>query len=310
MKYSLMRKKVVFVFHNIQDANWFITFLQFIRKYFKIITLEDFESRNKNTSESTPVCALTFDDGYLSFYKIVFPILKDLGIPATLFVSPTRILQEKNFWFQDMGPYNSQSLKKIIEDYLKIGNGVTANYGCKNILKSLKIYDIEEIINEYKRRHLTENANYQLITHSQTKEMSRSDVITFGAHTNNHPILANEDDATALMEIKSSINELSTMIGQRIKYFAYPNGIKGLDFGQREINLLKVCEISLGFSTLNMTYNKSESHYEIPRIGLSYGSTMFTLSKIIMGGHWDKLKGGESEKKQRHKIRKMIESYR
>ena len=70
-------------------------------------------------------------------------------------------------------------------------------------------------------------------------ELEKSDLVTIGAHTLNHPILQNESLETSRKEITDSIIELEKLLGHKIKYFAYPNGAKALDFGMREIDILK-----------------------------------------------------------------------
>ncbi len=70
-----------------------------------------------------------------------------------------------------------------------------------------------------------------------------------GAHTMNHPILKNEDDASSKFEIEASVGDLSTLLGSRVTTFAYPNGIPGMDFGEREVKLLGASGIRLAFTT-------------------------------------------------------------
>src|SRR5581483_3431860 len=48
--------------------------------------------------------------------------------------------------------------------------------------------------------------------------------ISFGAHTERHPILTLEDEATIENEIVRSKQALEELLGQPIKHFAYPNG--------------------------------------------------------------------------------------
>ncbi len=47
-----------------------------------------------------PQVALTFDGGYEEHYRFVFPILKELGLPAAFFLPTDFIGSEDLFWFQ------------------------------------------------------------------------------------------------------------------------------------------------------------------------------------------------------------------
>jgi len=86
------------------------------------------------------------------------------------------------------------------------------------------------------------------MSESELKEAYDSGLVAVGAPTQNHPILANETEQTSRYEIQSSILELSDMLGTQVKYFAYPNGIPSLDFGEREIDVLKAMDYNgLGF---------------------------------------------------------------
>lgn len=53
------------------------------------ITIED--SHKKFTNSAKLMYLVTFDDGYISDYKIVFPLLKSLGIRATFFINTSNV---------------------------------------------------------------------------------------------------------------------------------------------------------------------------------------------------------------------------
>lgn len=59
---------------------------------------------------------LSFDDGYETFYQYVYPILKDMAIPATLFI-PTDFIGKTNQWDYTGSVFPSKHLSReqIIE---------------------------------------------------------------------------------------------------------------------------------------------------------------------------------------------------
>lgn len=71
----------VLCFHDIQDKISFRERMQWLQAHFEIVSLDEIEKNNKNT------VAISFDDGYRSWYTKVFPILDELQIPACFFVN-------------------------------------------------------------------------------------------------------------------------------------------------------------------------------------------------------------------------------
>ena len=55
----------------------------------------------------------------------------------------------------------------------------------------------------------------------------------------------NEENEKSELEIGNSIVNLSNFLNKQIISFAYPNGIKKLDYDNREKNILKNMELSM-----------------------------------------------------------------
>ena len=74
-------------FHDIlpEFAACFKSNLHFLKKYTNVVSLDDFFS-GRMSYEKVNV-AITFDDGYKSWVSCAVPILKELDLPGTFFVS-------------------------------------------------------------------------------------------------------------------------------------------------------------------------------------------------------------------------------
>jgi len=57
--------------------------MQWLKSNYALVSLDEL-LQNKSTEKKI---AITFDDGYANWYSNVFPVLKELNIPATFFVN-------------------------------------------------------------------------------------------------------------------------------------------------------------------------------------------------------------------------------
>ncbi len=299
-------------FHSVKSGHWFEHIICYLKSRTELITADNLAEFYNGRSDNKSLCHLTIDDGDLSFYHILYPILKKYKIPATLFVSPRICTEKSNFWFQEVEGYDQLALKKIIAGYTNIPLQAIVNYHTDSILKCFAIGQIHEIIRLYRKKNNTPEKTFQNMTIENLKEVFRSEIITIGAHTLNHPILHNEDNSTSKSEIMDSIAGLSDILNTEIRYFSYPNGIPLLDFTEREMNYLKESKVRLAFTTKSTSIGKSPDKTCIPRMGISDRESMlFFKTKMLLDSHWDKLTRikPNGEYKQRSKLLHIIPKF-
>jgi peptidoglycan/xylan/chitin deacetylase (PgdA/CDA1 family) len=294
-------------FHDAHDKSWIERILLHLSKKYSVISIAHLEKYLKGEKVAGRFCLITIDDGDLSFYEVVYPLLKKYNLPATLFVSPKVIMDGSNYWFQDISSFDPEKLKRTIADYLEIESSVLRHYNIMHVLKNLKIDQIKEIIGLYRRDYHPEDKSSQNLNLSQLKEIVRDGLVVVGAHTLNHPVLANEEANTSENEISESIALLESITGTEVRYFAYPNGIPDLDFGEREKATLAKCGCKLAFSTLHKPVRPGIDPLCIPRFYVSSGSLNAIRVKLYLGETWNvirsiKIKGEEQSRRELHKL--------
>jgi len=115
--------------------------MRIIKKFFKVITLDDvYEYLTTDKTPDKPSIVISFDDGYLDNWVYAYPVLKKLGLKATIFPITSRIIREDyirptllDYWQgkvskkelhqpKSMGEANLEFLTKgRSEDFLTVG---------------------------------------------------------------------------------------------------------------------------------------------------------------------------------------------
>ena len=256
----------VFYFHDELDSEVFEQKLLWFKSRYNIISYQDLIQYLYNGKKLKNSCLLTVDDGWRSTYEVIFPLIKKHNLPLTIFVSPEVCVREYNFWYDEIKIFDEHEFLSFLVRKGFFSERID-NYPLEMVLKELSIKDIYEVIELFKKENNIEGKSRGFINIKELLEMSQSGLVEIGAHTMTHPILANETEEVSRSEIVSSIEMLSELINKPITAFAYPNGLYGVDFGQREINTIKSSGIKAAFSVNPGYINSKTPPLCIPRIG-------------------------------------------
>ena len=177
-----------------------------------------------------------------------------------------------------------------------------------HIFKTMTLGQIKDIIKIYRDHNKSDPQCCHNINLNQLREIYNDGLVAIGAHTSSHPILANEDNITCKNEIIGSINGLNRILGYSVKYFAYPNGIPDLDFGEREKEILRNSGCKLAFSTVHESIDKKYDPLSLPRYYISKGSVTSIRTKLILGRYWHAVKSikSKSEEKARAELKRIL----
>ncbi len=301
-----MSKSIVLMFHEIHDEAWFEEILRVLGRKYKYVSFYDLRDMLIKKNYVERIAHITFDDGHKSIYTKAFPVLKKLGLPSTLFVSPQVIEHEHNYWFQRVRSLRSADFQQaVLERSKDFFNSDIKRYSIHSILKSLPYYVIDEIVSKFEKEHSELIESYMNVSREELIEMSDSGLVEIGAHTVNHPILVNESDKDSAYEINESIKCLSRLVNKQIRAFAYPNGQPIMDFGQREMKIVSEAGIELAFSTESSSIYDGADPMSIPRIGISKGNPYYVTQKIRFAKQWIQMRNlvlKETELTERKKL--------
>lgn len=307
-----MAKGLVLAFHKEENSELFESILLALKARYSLVSAARLQQLLSEGISTNNLCHITFDDGLQSFYTVVFPLLKKHHVPVSLFVSPEIIRTGNNFWFQETEDYKEEVLKNIQAGELHISAGKLAGFSSQAVFKCLPVGEIKKIIALYQQQESCGKKPSQNMSVAQLREVDHSGLVAVGAHTINHPVLKNEDNDSCMYEIGESVQALAELLEHPVRYFAYPNGRPGIDFGEREMNCLRSNNIAMAFSTELDTLSPGNDLLSIPRMGfarmgLSPSNPLIKL-RMNLGKNWIDIKsiGQPTEKDIRERIKKIL----
>lgn len=303
---------IVLNFHRELDAASFEEKILAVKPKYRFVGLGELTDSIANKKSFKNICHISFDDGEISFYEVVFPMLKKHSVPVSLFVSPKIIGTNTNFWFQEIESFNDVTFRSFIASYISVPVQLLSGCTTLSILKCFRINTIKKIIDEYLLLNPLEKGPLFNMNVSQLLEVEQSGLVAIGAHTLDHPILKNETDESSCFEIAESVLQLQKMLGHKVSHFAYPNGAEGYDFSEREIEYLQKAGIRLSFITDSDHLRNLSSIYKVPRVyypttlGLQANHPLI-LFRLAMGNRWPAIRKRDiSEKEMRDNFRTIL----
>src|SRR5262249_47604424 len=72
--------------------------MEYLQANFDVLRLSEVVRRDRRKVRR-PIAVITFDDGFENNYEIAFPILKELSLPTTIFLTTGLINSDETLWF-------------------------------------------------------------------------------------------------------------------------------------------------------------------------------------------------------------------
>ncbi len=212
--------------------NRFIQLMRWLRNHARVVPLGDMIAamRAGEPPAAELEIALTFDDGLASQYLLAYPVLRDLGLSATIFVCPRLVDERRWLWnheararWQRLGADVRQSLAQEVGASTVDAHAVVAR------MKSLPEAVRADLCARLRaatpgfRPDPAESAAHDLMDWQQIRQMDPG-LVTIGSHSLRHPILTTLDDGDLELELRESRSELESRLQRSVPIFCYPNG--------------------------------------------------------------------------------------
>jgi peptidoglycan/xylan/chitin deacetylase (PgdA/CDA1 family) len=254
------------------DAAAFEAIADLLADHFNVLPLREAGARLAAGSLPDRALCITFDDGYANNLAVAEPILASRRLPATVFVATGYLNGGRMFndtvieAVRHAG--DSLDLTDLGLGRFELRDAAAKRGAIAAILPRLKYRPLDE------RRRAAESIAERvgarlpddlMLTDEQVRELHRRGV-EIGAHTVDHPILANVAADRARDEMAGSKRRLEQIIGGPVATFAYPNGRPGQDYHAIHARLARETGFSLAVSTAWGAATRASDPYQLPRI--------------------------------------------
>jgi peptidoglycan/xylan/chitin deacetylase (PgdA/CDA1 family) len=278
----------ILMYHRVNDANdpffpalpsrVFEQQVDFVRRAYRVEPLEDVVRWLRAGAPGRPRVAVTIDDGYPDTFDVAFPVLRRMGVPATLFLSTGPVETGVPLWLDHLRALLKGTAVKTVacrtlglaESRLETALDRLATVKrVRAILKQVGQKALDDAIAELAERLDPDRsiAPPSCLTWARVKEMAAGG-IQIGAHTHKHYVLSRLDRSEAREEIRRSVRLIEENVGTTVTTFAYPNG-GAQDYTPvtkallAEMGLLAACSTRHGFA------RPGSDPFDLPRLETS-----------------------------------------
>ena len=213
--------------------------LEDLQRFFHIVPLPEALSAAAAGSHGEDLAAITFDDGYRDNYVWAFTVLRELGIPATIFLVAGLIGSKERLWYDQIRVLVERAHAPYLDlpaslggGRLELGSAPQARrrsfHSLIDRLKACEDSARRDAVRELSERHADlldlPDERDVLMSWEEARAMEEAG-IQFGSHTLTHPLLTKiSNEAVLLRELSESRKLLEERLRSPLPILAYPGG--------------------------------------------------------------------------------------
>lgn len=264
------------------DIDRFRAQMRWLRDRCAVISSTDLLDACCRPRRDRPFVLITFDDGYRDYHDNAYPVLRELGLPAVVFLATSfmdeggMIWTDQVHWACRASPVERLALpwdRLASFDLKRPGERERLSAACKRFLKDVPDREREQwlarLLEVLRVRGQESDVERQMMTWDEVR--ATLDGTEFGGHTHTHPILSQLDVARMEQEIRICRERIERETGTAPRSFAYPNG-RAVDYTAETKRLLHAHGFTLAFTTIEGINGSGTDPLEIRRVPTQSGT--------------------------------------
>ena len=267
------------------------------RSGFDLVSLDEMHRRMTEGDFSQRFVCLTFDDGYRDTLQWAYPILKEAGVPFAIYVPTSFPDRLGELWWL--------VLEAVIARNDRIGlviDGRDRKFDCRTVAEKRALYDelywwlrgrpteaemrgVVRSLAAYYHVDIAAFCDELCMSWPELAQLASDPLVTIGAHTVNHPMLAKLPKEAVRSEMDLSRSVIEAALCVRPEHLSYPFGDRG-SAGPREFEIAA----ELGFKTAVTTRpgvlfpEHARNMTALPRISLNGDYQRMRYVRVLLSG--------------------------
>lgn len=241
----------------------------------------------RRRGERFPV-SVTFDDDLVCHRRIALPVLGQLGLPATFFLSGASLAAPHAFWWQRLqsGVDADLEVERLLPAQARSTLATHAAGG------RAAIHELAAVIDSLPRDErdaVAERLRVELGVESSDGGLHADDVralvaagAEIGFHTLRHDRLPRLDDDALARAMTDGRDRLAQIAGRELRTIAYPHG----DADRRVVGAARAAGYTTGFTTLPVPVLPGDDSLLLGRLEPSFVSAGRLALRLVVALMW------------------------
>ena len=280
--HGVTKKKINYKIRNYNrkhiDKDYFYKVCSKLKKIGNPISMDQIHEIISKKKKIPPFSfAVTFDDGFFNNYSVAAPILKDLNLPTTFYITTNFVDKNYMVWADRLERILEQNSKNRIEvpwgsfKVLTNRDKIFFLKSLRSTFKSKNTYNFDNITNDIitqfdKSIDYTGNSEIdKKMNWKNIISLNSENIFTIAPHSHNHKILSFCDDKTLKTEILKSIYLLKQKAKITNNHYSYPDGQKN-HYNKKVIKILKASGVRCCPSAITGVNNLKTNLFDLKRI--------------------------------------------
>lgn len=211
--------------------------VSYLKRQFDVLLLSEAVEKMRKGEISRPTAAITFDDGFQNNYDVAFPILREVGLPATIFLTTGLVNTDDTFWYLRLNRALARTTIPSFEwngrrfdlsgRQAKLKAEIAIRTSLRDLPRPKLLAELRKVIRDTDDEPdspIETDSPFRMLDSKAISEMVESGLVEFGAHSHTHPWMSRLSSKECQEEISLSVAKTQELTRRPCELFAYPFG--------------------------------------------------------------------------------------